>query len=146
MCLQHAESAFEGYNRGGSGACLVCACFFAFFPRRKARRRAHAPPYTSSTIAQVTTSKHKKRRVKRQFTITHVGERCVDSGGESWAELSALKMKRTESTQEKILVNGCSQTKRKVFTSQFFLAFRSSCKQSVRGDTDTLFAFNILLS
>ena len=53
-----------------------------------------------------------QRGVKRQFTITHVGERWVDSGGESWAELGALKMKRIESTQGKILVNGCSQTKR----------------------------------
>ena len=78
VCLQHAESAFDGYNRGG-----------AFFPRRKARR-THAPPCTSSTIAQVTTSKH--RNVKRQFTITHAGERWIDSGGDSWAELSALKI------------------------------------------------------
>ena len=57
-------------------------------------------------------------------------------------------MKWIESTQGKILVNGvgCSQrTKRQVCTSQFFLAlFRSSCKQSVRGDTDTFFALNIL--
>ena len=68
----------------------------------------------------------------------------MDSGGESWAELSALKMKWIESTKGKILVNNnCSQTTRYVFTSQFFLAFRSSCKQSVRGDTDT-FALSIL--
>ena len=54
------------------------------------------------------------------------------------AELSALiKMKRIESTQGKILVKR---------TSQFFLAFRSSCKQNVRGDTDTFFALSILLS
>ena len=52
-------------------------------------------------------------------------------------------MKWIESTQGKILVNGCSQTKSQVFNSQFLLAFRSSCKQSVRGDTDT-FALNIL--
>ena len=41
-----------------------------------------------------------QRGVKRQFPITHVGERWVDSGGESWAELSALKMKWIESTQK----------------------------------------------
>ena len=52
-------------------------------------------------------------------------------------------MKWIESIQGKILVNGCSQTKRQVFTSQLFLAFRSSCKQSVREDTDT-FALSIL--
>ena len=53
-------------------------------------------------------------------------------------------MKWIESTQGKILANGCSQTKRQVvFTSQFFLAFCSSCKQSVHGDVDT-FALNIL--
>ena len=52
------------------------------------------------------------------------------------AELSELKMKRIGSTQGKILVK-C--------TSQFFLAFRSSCKQSVRGDTDTFFAFHTSL-
>ena len=76
--------------------------------------------------------------------MTHVGERWVDSGGESRAELSALKMNWIESTQQgKMLVNGCSQTKRYIFTSQFFLAFRSSCKQSVRGNKDT-FALNIL--
>ena len=52
----------------------------------------------------------------RQFTITHVGERWVDSGGESWAELSALNMKWIESAQGKILVDGCSKTKRYKFT------------------------------
>ena len=87
---------------GRSGACLVCV--FAFFPRRKARRRAHAPPCTSSTIAHCKLQHpNTERCVKRQFTITHVGERWVDSGGESWAELSALKMKWIESTQGKIL-------------------------------------------
>ena len=50
-------------------------------------------------------------------------------------------MKWIESTQGKIPVNDCSQGQ--VFTSQCFLAFRSSCKQSVSGDTDT-FALNIL--
>ena len=53
-------------------------------------------------------------------------------------------MKWIESTQGKILVNGCSQTKRQLFTSQFFFAFRSPCKQSVSGDTDKLFVLNIL--
>ena len=41
-------------------------------------------------------------------------------------------MKRIELTQGKIFVNGCSQTKRDVFTSQFFLAFISFIMQTER--------------
>ena len=32
MCLQHAESAFEGYNMGGAVLVLcVCVCVFSLF-------------------------------------------------------------------------------------------------------------------
>ena len=94
----------------GGEWCLFSVCVFSLFFHvgKQEEEHIHAPSCTSSTIAQVTTSKHKKRGVKRQLTITHVGERWIDSGGESWAELSALTMKRIESAQGKILVNGCS--------------------------------------
>ena len=71
-------------------ACLMCV--FAFFPRRKARRRVHAPPCTSRPRLHIVSYNIQTHRgVKRQFIITHVGARWVDSGGESWAELSGFK-------------------------------------------------------
>ena len=82
--------------------------------------------------------------MKRQFTITHVGERWVDSGGESRVELSALKMKRFESTQDK--EKYLSTTVVRIPNAKLLL--RSSFLHFVHqesGDTDT-FAFNILLS
>ena len=91
MCLQHAESAFDGYNRGGSGACLVCV--FAFFPRRKARRNIHMRHRARVARLHKLQYPNTERCEATEFTITHVGERWVDSGGESWAKLSALKMK-----------------------------------------------------
>ena len=41
-------------------------------------------------------------------------------------------MKLIKSPQGKILVNGCSQTKRQVFTSQLFVAFRAETQTRSR--------------
>ena len=80
----------------------MCVCVFSLFFHVGKQEEEHTRHH--ARVARL----HKLQ----QLTITHVGERWVDSGGESWAELSALKMKRIESTQGEILVNGCSQTKR----------------------------------
>ena len=38
MCLQHAESAFDGYNRGGTVlVCLLSVCF-RFFPTSESKK------------------------------------------------------------------------------------------------------------
>ena len=88
MCLQHVESAFDGYNRGDWCIFSVRFRFFSTSESKKKNTCATMPELHDCTSYNIQT----QRGVKRQFTITHVGERSVDSGGESWAELSALKM------------------------------------------------------
>ena len=96
------------------GRCLFSVCVSLFFHVGKQEEEEHMRHHARvARLHMVSYNIQTQRGVKRQFTITQVGERWVDSGGESWAELSALKMTRIESTQQgKILVNGCSQTKR----------------------------------
>ena len=110
MCLQHAESAFDGYNRGGA---VLVYCVFSLFSHVGKQEEEHMRHHARvARLHIVSYNIQTQRGVKRRFTITQIGERWVDSGGESWAKLSALKMKRIDSTQGKILVNRSSQTKR----------------------------------
>ena len=59
--FQHAESAFDGFIIGGERCMFSGVCVFSLFSHvKKQEEHMNAPPCTtSSTIAQVTTSKHR---------------------------------------------------------------------------------------
>ena len=86
MCLHHAESAFDGYNRGGGGACLVSVCvFFHVGKQEEEHIRHHAR--VARLIAQVTTSKHREvwSDSSSSLTLARDGWTPVVNHGRNWA-------------------------------------------------------------
>ena len=100
------ERLRRGYNRGGA---VLVSCIFSLFFHVGKQEEEHMRHHARvARLHNVSYNIQTQRGVKRQFTITQVGERWVDSGGESWAELNALKMKRIESKQVK-MKNTCQR-------------------------------------